>query len=149
MTVYLLDVNVLIALLDPTHPVALPANHWFDNIRDSGWATCPIVENGFLRIMSSPGYPATSQNPVDHAKTLRNLCGVGAHHFWSDDISSRDILVENIRATAAQITDLYLLALAIAHDGKLATFDRRIPAHILPGGAAALELIPALADPVS
>lgn len=142
MTVYLLDVNVLIALLNPTHSVALPASQWFGGIRDDGWATCPIVENGLIRILSSPSFPDLSPNPVDHARTLGKLCSAGQHHFWSDDISLRDVLADNTSMTAAQITDLYLLALAIAHGGKLATFDRRIPAHLLPSGVDALEVIP-------
>jgi predicted nucleic acid-binding protein len=141
LTVYLLDVNVLIALLVPAHSAALPASQWFDGIRDDGWATCPIVENGVIRIMSSPGFPELSANPVDHAGALGMLCGYGRHHFWSDDISFRDVVVDESSMTAAQITDLYLLALASAHRGKFATFDRRIPAHVIPGGVDALELI--------
>ncbi len=142
MTVYLLDVNVLIALLNPSHSAASPASQWFDSIRDDGWATCPIVENGLIRIMSSPSFPAPSPNSGDHARALGGLCSIGQHHFWPDDISLRDVLIEGINATAAQITDLYLLALAIAHGGKLATFDRRIPAHVISGGVDALEVIP-------
>lgn len=141
MTVYLLDVNVLIALLDPAHSLALPSRQWFEGIRDDGWATCPIVENGLIRLMSSPSFPNMSASPVDHARKLSELCEDGQHHFWPDDISSRDVFVDDIKLTAAQITDLYLLALAIAHGGKLATLDRRIPAHLLPGGADALEAI--------
>jgi len=148
LTLFLLDVNVLVALLDPSHSTALPASQWFEGICDSGWATCPIVENGLLRVMSSPGFPALSSNPVDHARELNTLCSVRRHHFWPDDISSRTIFDDDISMRASQITDLYLIALAIAHGGKLATFDTRIPAHLLPGGMDALELIPHPPDPV-
>jgi predicted nucleic acid-binding protein len=141
LTVYLLDVNVLIALLVPAHATGLSASRWFESIRDDGWATCPIVENGVLRIMSSPGFPDLSTNPVDHAGELGELCRSGQHQFWSDDISIRDIAVDGASMTAAQITDLYLLALASTHGGKFATFDQRIPAHVIPGGVDALELI--------
>jgi len=100
------------------------------------------VENGLIRVMSSPSFPSLGANPVDHARTLGGLCETGQHHFWPDDISPRDFLIGNIRLTAAQITDVYLLALAVKHGGKLATFDQRIPAHIIPGGIDALEVIP-------
>lgn len=142
MTIYLLDVNVLIALLDPGHPFASPANHWFQGIRDEGWATCPMTENGVIRILSSSSYPTASPNPVDHARKLGELCELGQHRFWPDDISSLDVLTGEIRPTSAQITDLYLLALAIAHGGTLATLDQRIPNHLLEGGSEALEFIP-------
>jgi len=92
--------------------------------------------------MSSPSFPSLGANPVDHARTLGELCETGQHHFWPDDISPRDFLIGNIRLTAAQITDVYQLALAVKHGGKLATFDQRIPAHIIPGGIDALEVIP-------
>ena len=141
MTIYLLDVNVLIALLDPTHTFALAANLWFQQIRERVWATCPLTENGAIRIMSSSSYPSASANPVDHAQKLSDLCEVGQHEFWPDDISSRDILSGDIVPTATQITDLYLLALAVEHGGKLATFDSKIPAHLLQNGVDALELI--------
>jgi hypothetical protein len=142
LTVYLLDVNVLIALLDPAHSAALPASQWFEGICDEGWATCPIVENGLIRVMSLPSFPSLGTNPVDHARKLGELCEVGQHHFWPDDISSRDFLAGNTRLTAAQVTDIYLLALAVKHGGRFATFDRRIPAHIIPGGVDALGVIP-------
>jgi uncharacterized protein len=142
LTVYLLDVNVLIALLVPAHSVALPAIQWFEGIRDDGWATRPIVENGLIRVLSLPSFPSLSANPADHARKLGEFCAAGQHHFWSDDISSRDFLVGNTRLTTAQITDVYLLALAVKHGGKLATFDRRIPAHVISGGVDALEVIP-------
>ena len=53
----LLDVNMLIALLDEEHEKHAAATHWFNNNAITGWASCPITENGCLRIMSQGGYP--------------------------------------------------------------------------------------------
>ena len=142
MTIYLLDVNVLVPLLEKTHPTAPAATRWFERVRDDGWATCPIVENGALRILSGSAYPSLSANPVDHARSLAELCGSGQHHFWADTISPRDVLTGDMAPTAAQITDLYLLALASARGGKLATFDTRMPTQFVPGGLDSIELIP-------
>ena len=51
----LLDVNVLIALLDLEHPASDAVHRLLAQWRD-GNATCPIVENGAVRIMSQPAY---------------------------------------------------------------------------------------------
>lgn len=142
MTVSLLDVNLLIALLDPDHTAAQAARRWFDRSGVEGWATCPMTENGAIRIMSGSHYRNTNSSPAHHAKALGRFCGEGAHHFWPDDVSLRDVLDDKMPLTSGQLTDVYLLALAVEHGGKLVTVDRRIPAHLLPGGVDALELIP-------
>jgi len=142
LTVHLLDVNVLIALLDLDHMATTAAWRWFDRVRGEGWATCPMTENGVIRIMSASQYRNTSSSPVQHVGALDRFCREGVHHFWPDDISPRELLVDEMQLTSAQLTDVYLLALAIEHGGKLATFDRRIPIHLLPGGKDSLEVIP-------
>ncbi|MBM4041638.1 MAG: type II toxin-antitoxin system VapC family toxin [Planctomycetes bacterium] len=72
---------------------------------------------------------------------MRRFCGAAGHLFWTDDISLRDVLLPDIVLTHGQITDAYLLALAVQKGGKLASLDQRIPAAAVPGGADALELI--------
>ena len=142
MTVYLLDVNLLIPLIHPTHEFAPAARTWFEQIRAEGWATCPQTENGLIRILSGPRYPTPSNDPVYYAGLLRALTQLETHLFWPDDISSCDILNTDMPLESKDFPDLYLLALAIEHGGKFATFDENIPAHLLPGGADSLELIP-------
>ena len=72
---------------------------------------------------------------------LRRTCAHDAHRFWPDSISSRDIVARQHALTHGQVTDVYLLALAVANGGRLATFDRRIPAAAVDGGRDALVVI--------
>ncbi len=126
----LLDVNVVIALLDPDHAFHERAHDWWAVQAKSGWASCPIVENGVVRIMSNPGYSGKARfTPGDLISRLRTFATQTDHEFWPDDISLRDEKVfaaERIHSSR-QLTDLYLLALAGKHDGRLATFDQGIP----------------------
>jgi hypothetical protein len=126
----LLDVNVLIALLDPDHVFHERAHAWWGANLQSGWASCPVTENGVVRIMSNPGYSRAAHfAPGDLISRLRTFARQTIHEFWPDDISLRDATVfatERIHGSR-QITDLYLLALAAKHHGKLATFDGGIP----------------------
>ena len=126
----LLDVNVIIALLDPDHAFHERAHIWWAENGKRGWASCPITENGVVRIMSNPNYSDKARfTPDDLIARLRKFAGQSDHEFWPDDISLCD---EKIFATermhsSRQLTDLYLLALAAKHQGRLVTFDRGIP----------------------
>ncbi len=140
---YLLDVNVLIALIDPAHVAHDAAHEWFGSSGHKNWATCPMTENGVLRIVGHPRYPNTPGSPAAVAALVAGLRELPGHHFWTDDISvvaSPSVDAARI-LTAAQVTDTYLLALAKAHGGKLATFDRRVSAAAVKGGKAALHII--------
>src|ERR1700730_14569947 len=87
---YLLDVNVLIALIDPGHVQHNIAHDWFAKDGLSAWATCPITENGVLRIVGHASYPNSPGNPAAVAPLLRTMCSLDGHVFWSDDISLLD-----------------------------------------------------------
>ncbi|MGQ0564202.1 MAG: TA system VapC family ribonuclease toxin [Gemmobacter sp.] len=144
MTV-LLDVNILIALADPLHGFHESAHVWFATNAAAGWATCPITENGFLRIVGNPRYPRTMGSPAAVRPILESLLQTDGHVFWADSISllrSTHVDIAAIR-TSAQMTDTYLLALAVTNGGRLATFDRRLSTVAVVGGAAALDVIPA------
>jgi toxin-antitoxin system PIN domain toxin len=124
----LLDVNVLIALLDSDHASHDSAIGWFAKQARAGWASCPIAQNGCIRIMSNPGYP----NPLPVQAVVQRLaqaCAQNVHAFWPDDVSLLDSkLVDSTRIHGPrQLTDTYLLALAVKHEGKLVTFDTGIP----------------------
>ena len=135
----LLDVNVIIALLDPDHVFHERAHAWWAANRNHGWASCPLTENGVVRIMSHPAYSQKTRfTPGDLIGRLRQFAAQSDHEFWPDDISLRD---EQIFATgrlhsSRQLTDLYLLALAVAHHGRLVTFDRGIPLSGVPHAKA-------------
>lgn len=143
MTPFLLDVNVLIALIDPVHVQHARAHKWFAAEGKRAWATCPLTENGVVRIVGSKRYPNSPGTPAAVAGLLLVLRSLRGHAFWPDDISlfdSKRIDPERL-LDSAQVTDSYLLALAAAHHGQLATFDRHIITDAVFNGAKALCLI--------
>ena len=141
---YLLDVNVLIALIDPLHISHDAAHDWFAEHGAAGWATCPLTENGVIRIVGSPKYPNSPGSPAAVAAIVAQLRLLAGHVFWPDDISlvGNDNVDPARILTSAQVTDSYLLALAVAQGGRLATFDRRLSVSAVEGGKAALLLLP-------
>jgi toxin-antitoxin system PIN domain toxin len=133
----LLDVNVLIALFDHTHVHHEAAHDWFADNRQRGWATCPVTENAFIRIVSQPlpGRPAAGR-PGALCSHLRGLCAASDHQFWPDSISLRDTALFDLSAASSRhLTDLYLAGLARANGGVLATFDRTIPMKAVAGAS--------------
>jgi toxin-antitoxin system PIN domain toxin len=141
--VYLLDVNVLIALADPAHVQHEAAHGWFGSGGAASFATCPLTENGLLRIVGNHRYPNSPGTPAAAAGILAALRAMPGHHFWPDDISAMDTRsIDTTRLLShGQVTDSYLLALAVAHGGKLATLDRRLVTDAVVHGAAALHVI--------
>lgn len=142
---YLLDVNVLIALVDPSHVAHDDAHSWFSREGHSSWATCPITENGVVRILGNPKYPNSPGSPAVVARIIEQLRALPGHCFWTGDFSlvASDAVDASRILTSAQVTDTYLLALAKLRGGKLATFDRRLSVDAVKNGKAALHLIPA------
>ena len=140
---YLLDVNVLIALLEPNHPHNALALKWFDEVGRHRWATCPMTENAVVRIVAHPSYPNWPGSPTIVAALLGQFTEHPGHSFWPDDISLMDATRFDLTrlATSSQVTDSYLVALAVAHGGRLATFDRRLVPDAVVGGAQGLHLI--------
>lgn len=138
--IVLLDINILIALSDPAHPHEAAALTFFqtDAVRN-GWATCPLVENGFLRIFGAKRYPGGPGSPQAARPVLDRLCAAPGHQFWADDLSLRDARLAPQLPTSADLTDLYLLALAVKRRARFATFDAGIDASLVPGGAQALH----------
>jgi len=142
----LLDVNVLVALFDPDHVQHEAAHEWFAASRGGGWATCPLTENGLVRILSNIAYTGTPETPAAIVRRLSAFCASGNHVFWTDEISLRDrrLFQWAPPATHRQVTDIYLLGLAKHKGGRLATFDRGIPVAAVAGADRGhLEVIPA------
>lgn len=141
-TTFLLDVNVLISLVDPAHVHHDAAHDWFDRHGRASWATCPVTESGLLRIVGHSRYPNSPGTPAAVAELLAGLRALPGHSFWPDDISQLDARIDSTRLLhSAQVTDSYLLALALAHGGQLATFDRRLVVDAVQGGAQALCML--------
>jgi toxin-antitoxin system PIN domain toxin len=133
----LLDVNVLIALLDSDHASHHSAIAWFAEHGADGWASCPITQNGCVRIMSHPGYP--NARPVaEVVERLRAATAHQAHEFWPDNLSLLDEkAIDPTRVHGPrQLTDVYLLALAVKHGGRLVTFDAAIATAAAKGAKA-------------
>lgn len=142
MTEHLLDVNVVIALIDPLHLHHDRAHRWFAARGDDAWHTCPIVQNGVVRVVSNPRYPNTQPAPVVLA-SLASLVARPQHVFLSDSVSLLDGSVHTERLLASsQVTDTYLLHLAASHDAQLATFDTRIVTSAVPSGSEVVFAIP-------
>jgi toxin-antitoxin system PIN domain toxin len=139
----LLDVNVLIALLDDAHVFSQRANEWLD-AAPRRIATSPIVENGAIRIMSSPAYSMTHRaTPEQVAEGLRALAEALDHEFWPDEVSMLDESVVDFSRLHGhrQVTDAYLLALAVRRGGALASFDTAMPLSAVRG-ASRRHLLP-------
>lgn len=144
MSIYLLDVNVLIALADPLHLHHEAAHRWFADKGAEAWATCPLTENGFVRVASHPKYPNRPGSVETVVAILKRFCAHPGHHFWPDVLTVRELLVPGAVVSHSHLTDLYLLGLALHNGGKLATFDDSIPAVAVAAGRDALEKLPAL-----
>jgi len=130
------DVNVLIALMDPAHEFHTPAHVWFQHNRQYGWATCPITENGCLRILSKPGYPFPGLTVARVHDILTRLVAAEGHRFWPDSVSILEAKRFDLAGAGPKsLTDLYLLRLAAAFDGRLITFDRTIRWQCVTGCA--------------
>jgi toxin-antitoxin system PIN domain toxin len=142
---YLLDVNALVALFDEAHIHHLAAHEWFSAKAARGWMTCPITENGLLRILSHPAYPNSPLPMSDVADRLEAFKKAAqGYGFWNNDYSLSEWLADGKHVIgSAQSTDAYLLKLCERNGGIFATFDRRIkPLLIGSREAHLLEYIP-------
>jgi toxin-antitoxin system PIN domain toxin len=127
---FLLDVNVLIAMAWPTHRAHDKVQEWLGRHAREGWATCPLTQTAFVRILSNPAFSPNALTTADALALLQANLGHPAHRFWSDEVS----LVQALQPLAPrlaghqQVTDAYLLGLAMHKKGKLATMDRAVRA---------------------
>jgi len=142
---YLLDTNVLIALLWPSHGQHDLAVKWFGRRRAKGWASCPLTETGFIRIVSNPAFSRDAVTPREAASILAANTAASDHAFWPDelDFAEATAFTEARLVGHQQVTDAYLLGLALHRGGMLATLDQRIAALVESKSAArqALEIV--------
>ena len=142
MNVNLLDTSALIALLDPSHVFHSLVARWFRENSDESWATCPLTQNGFIRIVSHPSYPQHI-GVAQAIATLQTTTASSAHCFWPDEITltDTDIFNDSHLLGSGQITDTYLLGLAVSHSSRLVTLDRRIDVATVRGASPSSLLI--------
>lgn len=146
MSRFLLDVNALLALLDPMHIHHDAAHEWYGQLSDPVLLTCSHVENGVIRVASQPQYPNSLGTSGKVREVLQRFVGRIGHEYCRETSSLLDdaVLLKPKLLSPNRVADFHLLALAVANDARLATFDRRIPAGAVAGGSAALALIPQL-----
>jgi toxin-antitoxin system PIN domain toxin len=140
----LLDINVLVALFDPDHVHHDLAHDWFADHRADGWASCPLTENGLIRVLANPRYGSPNASLRGVRQTVRRFLSSKEHEFWPDDVSIADDTLFDVSAVTGyrQITDVYLLGLATRRGGHLVTFDRSIPVKAVIGAErAALTVV--------
>lgn len=131
----LLDANVLIALCWPPHGAFEAVQRWFAERGSKGWSTCPFTELAFVRIISNPAFSRDALEPTKAVVLLQSNLAHASHQFWPADLSAADALnrpAEEVKGHQ-QVTDAYLVALAVQNKGKLATLDRGI-ARLAPAG---------------
>lgn len=140
---YLLDVNVLIALIDPAHLQHDQVHEWFGRVGQKAFATCPITENGLLRIVGHPKYPNSPGPPSTVVAALKAIRALPGHRFWPDGVSLVDstLVDPGLLSSHSRVTDSYLLALAKENKGKLATMDQKLATDVVADGKSALALI--------
>ena len=137
-TVSLLDVNVLIAMTWPSHEAHGKVQRWLSQKGHEPWSSCPITQTSFVRILCNPGFSRHALTATDANTLLQSNLKHPGHQFWEDGIPLHDALhlVEGKLAGHQQVTDAYLLGLAIHKKGRLVTLDRRLSA-LLPAKATA------------
>jgi uncharacterized protein len=128
-TTCLLDVNVLIAMTWPSHEAHGKVQHWLLGRGRDKWASCPFTQTAFVRILSNPVFSPNALTPANALTLLQSNLLHPAHQFWHDDIGLMDAiaLVQAKIVGHQQVTDAYLLGLAVHKKGKLATLDRKLP----------------------
>lgn len=131
----LFNINLLLALFDEDHVFHRRAHEWFGLHRSLGWASCPLTENGFVRIRASPNYhPQKRRSTAEMVEALRTFVASSDHEFWPDSFSLRDpsSLEASFVAGPRQLTDVYLLSLAVRNRGRLVTFDEGVNLKAFP-----------------
>jgi toxin-antitoxin system PIN domain toxin len=139
---FLLDVNVLIAMAWPTHRAHKTTHEWLSRRAGEGWATCPLTQIAFVRILSNPAFSPNALSPGDAVALLQANLNHPAHRFWADELGFVQTAAPFIPRLAGhqQVTDAYLLGLAMHKKGKLATMDRAVLA-LLPERSSERALI--------
>ena len=126
MTVFLLDASVLVAMAWPRHTAHAQVWHWVREHDRLQWATCPFTEAAFVRIISNPAFSSDALTVQDAISLLNRSLLSPSHHFWADTVSFQDAVhkFQERLVGHQQVSDSYLLGLALHKKGRLATLDR-------------------------
>ncbi len=136
MKVALLDVNALLAMVWPNHIHHGLVRNWFNENHKQGWATCPLTQVAFVRLSSNPAFTKEAVSPPEAMRMLQKICQRPHHHFWPASLSAYCDELDRLHLLGhRQVTDAYLLGLAIHHHGRLVSLDQGIR-HLLPHNSA-------------
>ena len=144
MSVWLLDVNILVARFWETHVFHKKVRAWMASHEYEGWATCPITQAGLVRTISNPGFSQNAPRPAEAIHWLAKSLRLDPnHHFWADDLPLSDACAEGLPLLKGfkQLTNAYLLGLAIHNKGRLLTLDRKMLALVAEDGPARKSLV--------
>lgn len=139
----LLDINILTALMWPTHEHHEAAHRWFAGRAGTAWATCALTQLGFVRLVSNPAFSRDALSPAEAVVLLGDNLVHPSHEFWPDSLQV-PVAVKTIEPRLQgykQLTDAYLLALARRRKGVLATFDRGLRTLAGDTFADAVEIV--------
>jgi toxin-antitoxin system PIN domain toxin len=142
MTACLLDVNVLVALMWPAHDGHQRAQDWFARYSKNGWATCPLTQAACVRILSNPSFSSDAVTPPQAIKLLSANLNHPSHVFWPDDISFAEAVEPMQKQIVGhqQVSDAYLLGLAMRRKARLVTMDRGV-STLLPQDKQATVIV--------
>ena len=119
------DINTLIAAAWPNHIHHLQARRWLQEETQSGWATCPIVQSGFLRVSMNAAVVGHAATFAGALTLLEQYTADSAHTFWESEASPSawpEWLQQRVQGYR-QVTDATLLATALHNGGTLVTLD--------------------------
>ncbi len=123
---HLADLNVLMALTDENHLHHARTVEWLDGPGGHNWGVCALTAAGFLRLATNPRIRSASiEEACDVLATLIDHPG---YRFWPivDDWATLAApFLERVYGHQ-QITDAYLLGLAVKEGGVLVTMDKAI-----------------------
>jgi uncharacterized protein len=125
---YLLDANALIALAWPAHEQHETMVAWFRQHARQGWATCALTQSAFIRIISQPAFSGHAVAVTEVAEVLLRNTGHPKHQFLPLDFGFAQVLGACTGGLMGhrQITDAYLLTLAVQCQHRLLTFDKSL-----------------------
>jgi len=127
-TRYLLDLNALVFLADPDSPHYPAVQNWFDTAGREDWGVCPLTEAGFVRVTTNPVYGGATRTVAQATAILAAFAAYPGYRYWpiSESWSAVTAPFAARLFGHQQVTDAYLLGLAVKHNGTLVTFDKAI-----------------------
>ncbi len=132
MSIHLLDINVLVAMMWPAQESHAKVQSWLARNSKAGWATCPFTQAGVVRLLSNPAFAQNALAPEQAVRLLVSNLKHPHHHFWGDEISFPEavrLLLKRLTGHQ-QVSDAYLLGLALHKGGAFATLDRKLLALV-------------------